>query len=248
MKTKTKITVAVVSVLSVVALAGTGYAGWVISNTKEGVGNGNVVVYDVTDNSIELTLQENYDGKVIWGKAQNTAENDWFGYDGVDDESFNPQITFKVKNLKPIYTAEPQVHATLEVVAHGNALTSYNECRKDGILIVAPEANASVNINAGITKTADQKDKSDSFNYTLDLQSVKGTNLFGWGSYFNGNPVNFYNAHAAGDSLSNQGTTTTYFEDAKEKMGKISQLNGITFKISITADHAKQSGTTSQGK
>ena len=36
MKTKTKLTVAIASVLSVVALAGTGYAGWVISQNAEG--------------------------------------------------------------------------------------------------------------------------------------------------------------------------------------------------------------------
>lgn len=65
MKTKTKLTVAIASVLSVAALAGTGYAGWVISSTKEGKGNGEVIVYDVTDNSVELNVQENYAGKII---------------------------------------------------------------------------------------------------------------------------------------------------------------------------------------
>lgn len=239
MKTKTKLTVAIASVLSVAALAGTGYAGWVISSTKEGKGNGEVIVYDVTDNSVELKVQENYAGKIIWGKAEKTAPNDWFGYDNVEDQNFNPSISFTIKNLKPVYTVAPQVHATLVVKASDEALTAYNKCRTNN-LIVAPEANKAINIDAGITEKASQTNETDSFSYTLDLQAIKDTNLFGWGSYFNGNPINFYNAHAANDKI--DGTETTYFADASSKMGQINQLNGITFEISITADHAKQSG------
>ena len=44
MKTKTKLTIAVASVLSVVALAGTGYAGWVISKDASSHTQGNVTV------------------------------------------------------------------------------------------------------------------------------------------------------------------------------------------------------------
>ena len=243
MKTKTKLTVAIASVLSVAALAGTGYAGWVISSTKEVKGNGEVIVYDVTDNSVELTVQENYAGKIIWGKTTKTAQYDWFGYENVEEQNFNPSISFTVKNLKPVFTVEPQVHATLEVKASGDALTAYNECRTAN-LIVAPEANKAINIDAGITKTHSQTEETDSFSYTLDLQASKGTYLFGWGTYFNSsNPINFYNAHAANDKIKIDEKETTYFADASNKMSQINQLSGITFEISITADHAKQSGT-----
>lgn len=241
MKTKTKFTIAIASVLSVAALAGTGYAGWVISSTKEEKGNGEVIVYDVTDNSVELTVPENYAGKIIWGKTKKTAQNDWFGYDDkVEDQNFNPSISFTVKNLKPAYTVEPQVHATLVVKASDEALTAYNKCRTEN-LIVAPEANKAIVIDAGITKTKSQTDETNSFSYTLDLQASKGTNLFGWGPYFNGNPIDFYNDHAANDTIDETGTT--YFADASAKMSQINKLSGITFEISITADHAKQSGT-----
>ena len=139
-----------------------------------------------------------------------------------------------------MFTVKPQVHATLVVKASGDALTAYNKCRTDN-LIVAPEANNAIVIDAGITETHSQTDKTDSFSYTLDLQESKDTNLFGWGSYFNGsNPINFYNAYAANDKIGE--TETTYFADASDKMSQISQLSGITFEISITADHAKQSG------
>ena len=243
MKTKTKLTIAVASILSVAALAGTGYAGWVISSTKEEKGNGEVIVYDVTDNSVELKVQENYAGKIIWGKTANTASYDWFGYENVEDQNFNPSISFTVKNLKPAYTVEPQVHATLVVKASDEALTAYNECRTTN-LIVAPEANKAINIDAGIKPTASQTNDKDSFSYTLDLQEIKGTNLFGWGTYFNSsNPIDFYNAHAANDKIKIDEKETTYFADASNKMSQINQLSGITFEISITADHAKQSGT-----
>ena len=179
MKTKTKLTVAIASVLSVAALAGTGYAGWVISSTKEGKGNGEVIVYDVTDNSVELKVQENYAGKIIWGKTEKNAQYDWFGYENVEDQNFNPSISFTVKNLTPEYTVKPQVHATLEVKASDEALNAYNKCRTDN-LIVAPEANKAIKIDYGIKENASQTNQTDSFRYTLDLQASKGTNLFGW--------------------------------------------------------------------
>lgn len=244
MKTKTKLTVAIASVLSVAALAGTGYAGWVISSTKEEKGNGEVIVYDVTDNSVELKVQENYAGKIIWGKTAKTASYDWFGYDDkVEDQNFNPSISFTVKNLKPEYTVKPQVHATLVVKVSDEALTAYNNCLTNH-LIVAPEANKAIDIDAGITETHSQTGENDSFSYTLDLKASQYTYLFGWGTYFNSsNPINFYNAHAANDKIKIDEKETTYFADASNKMSQINQLSGITFEISITADHAKQSGT-----
>ena len=48
MKTKTKLTIAVASVLSVATLAGTGYAGWVLSHSVEGNANGNMTVLSAT--------------------------------------------------------------------------------------------------------------------------------------------------------------------------------------------------------
>lgn len=241
MKTKTKFTIAISSVLSVAALAGTGYAGWVISSTKEEKGNGEVIVYDVTDNSVELTVQENYAGKIIWGKTKKTAQYDWFGYENVEDQNFNPSISFTVKNLTPVFTVAPQVHATLVVKVSDEALTAYNNCLTNH-LIVAPEANKAIDIDAGITETHSQTGESDSFSYTLDLKASQDTYLFGWGTYFNSsNPINFYNAHVANDTIDETGTT--YFADASAKMSQINELSGITFEISITADHAKQSGT-----
>ena len=54
MKTKTKLTVAIASVLSVATLAGTGYAGWVISQEATKDKTGNVIVYNVGKNYIKV--------------------------------------------------------------------------------------------------------------------------------------------------------------------------------------------------
>ena len=78
MKTKTKLTVAVASVLSVAALAGTGFAGWVISKDASKDTQGNVTVYDVTDKTVtitELKLVENKNN-IIWGKATAAEKGD----------------------------------------------------------------------------------------------------------------------------------------------------------------------------
>ncbi len=253
MKTKTKITVAVVSVLSVVALAGTGYAGWVISNQVSQDKTGNVVVYDVTDNSIELNIDD-YNGSVVWGKIvkDSALTNGWFGYDNVKDEQFNPTLSFTIKNKGENDNAAPQVTAKVKVIASENdtekkSETNYEACL-NAKLIKGPSFNTDQDITSGLTSVAEGK---NGFKYTLNLatrgteEGAQLTNVFGWGEHFEGkNPINFYNAHAAGETLTSGEKSSTYFDDAKDSLNTLYGLSGIRFQITITADHAKQSETT----
>ena len=124
MKTKTKLTIAVASILSVAALAGTGYAGWVISKDASKDTQGNVTVYDVTDKTVtisDVTLTPKKDS-IVWGKATEAKKGEgslpynWFtASDDRSDEFFTPEVTFKVKNNSTNDTAKPIITATIEV-------------------------------------------------------------------------------------------------------------------------------------
>ena len=254
MKTKTKITVAVVSVLSVVALAGTGYAGWVIAQNASGEANGNVVVYNVKDNGVDMVAVSFTENKkdIIWGKTTKTASNNWFTAEAeqttegtseeMKDEFFTPEVSFTVTNKDSEDETTPNVVANLVVT--DNTAGAYASCLNDKY-IKGPEAGKENTFASGedsllkqtITQNT-EKGKENEFSVSLKINA----GFFGWGDHFkvsenNVNPINFYNAHLSTDKKSDAKDAITYFEDAKNSMGKIFKLDGVTFKISITASH-----------
>lgn len=256
MKTKTKLMVAIASVLSVVALAGTGYAGWVISQNAEDKADGNVLVYNVKNNAVDMTKPEFFDNKssIIWGKdsrAELTATS-WFSWtnDGEtntrQEQFFTPSVTFEISNKDTTDFKQPIVEATLTVTDVEN---KYETCRT-AQLIHGPEAGVAQKFDAqsdtGLKTTITQKENEKN---KFDVILAVGSNVFGWGSHFavggvNKNPAYFYNAEGitadkAIDSSLAYDEATTYFDDANKAMSAIHGLEGITFEINITVSHAK---------
>lgn len=247
MKTKTKLTIAVASVLSVAALAGTGYAGWVISQNAEDKANGNVLVYNVKNNAVEMTKPEFVDEKssIIWGKDSNATKTDTSWFSWTDDSEtntrkeqfFTPSVTFEISNKDTKDSTQPIVEATLTVTDVGS---KYENCRA-AKLINGPKAGEAQKFDSatGLKTTITPKtDKQNTFDVTLSV----GSDIFGWGSHFavdgvNKNPAYFYNAHKATDKIGGNGKT--YFDDANESMTAIYGLNDVTFEINITVSHAK---------
>ena len=255
MKTKTKLTVAIASVLSVVALAGTGYAGWVISKDASSHTQGNVTVYDVTDKTVtisDVALTSKKDS-IVWGKAtaaekgEGSLPYNWFNdSDDRSDEFFTPEVTFKVKNNSTNDTAKPIITATIEVKDNktqrlDDSTGAYAYCLSKKY-IKGPEANTPTAItipadNSFLRNTANNNE----FSGTLSVQS----DLFGWGSHFETssneakkivNPYIFYNSHAHQDEIE---SNKTYYDDALEVMnGSIAKLDGVQFIITINAAHA----------
>lgn len=254
MKTKNKLTIAVASVLSVAALAGTGYAGWVISKDASKDTQGNVTVYNVTDKTVTITNLELVENKnnIIWGKATeadkkaHSLSQSWFN-DASDrlDEFFTPEVSFKVKNNSTSDFSKPKITATIEVKDNeveraDNSKGAYAYCRSQNY-ITGPAAGVKQEITIP-TVTADVSN-SNEFSGTLSVQS----GLFGWGSHFetssdgakkNVNPYIFYNSHNYEEKLSTD-TNKTYYDDALEVMnGAIAKLDGVQFTITINAVHA----------
>ncbi len=255
MKTKTKLTIAVASVLSVVALAGTGYAGWVLSHNVEGNANGNMEAYGVADKTVTLspiTFKDTDDDtkpndSIVWGKAEKASGilGTWFGYTkDVADEFFTPVLSFTITNQgeeSDISTPEFE-KATITVTDTKNG--DYQKCL-DAHLIKGPAVNTPTNIMHPIGTN-----NKNVFTYERSLvREDDGSAFFGWGDYFKGtegtptNPINFYNSKDAnGDkettSIGEEKKTVKWYEDAKDKMGRIEKLKDVKFVINLTVNHA----------
>ncbi len=232
MKTKTKLTVAILSAISLVGLAGTGYAGWVIAQNASGHAEGNVKVNEITDNGVRITdikfqKDQNY---ISWGKAVKTATNSWFnaGQD-VDDEFFAPTLTFNVANNTTSDTVKPAVNA--KIVVNDDKDTNYSKCLSSNY-IKGPSAETALTVNVSDSKT-------NTFACTVTLPQDR----FGWGEHFKSgenilNPVNFYNEHNPEDKVGTDENAVTYFDDAKTVRGAIAKLKDVKFTITLTANHA----------
>lgn len=235
MKTKTKITVAVVSVLSVVALAGTGYAGWVISQEKTDSKDGNVEVYNVTNNGVGITLGEFTGSKnsIIWGKpATDTSSitSPWLTADNRQEEFFEPELSFTVFNQTTTDDTKPVVTAKLTITAGSDALT---KCAT-GNLVSVPE-----NVETGVAITLGEPTHTEKPNEFTYKAKVSG---FGWGNHFaDKNPFVFYNtSHKAYDSLTDgYKGAKTYMDDANNALTDIYSLKETKFTITITANHGE---------
>ena len=238
MKTKTKLTVAIASVLSVVALAGTGYAGWVISKKVSKDTTGNVEVYDVVDHGVtrsDLAFQGNKN-TIIWGKPADyeskDPDTDWLTPgDDVKVEYLNPVVTFTVENndhsltdakYKPNVTAKIVVNDTNGGYANaigGGYIEGYTVDAKG--ITIDPQ-------DIVVTQNADP---NHGYQYNCSLTLSK----FNWGSHFenNQNPYTYYN----GKTLKTQDEIDYAFNDAKTALEAIANLKGVTFTVTITASY-----------
>lgn len=249
MKTKTKLTVAIASVLSVVALAGTGYAGWVLSHNVEGSANGNMMAYGVADKTVALSKLTFKDSKntIMWGKTAKASgvTGTWFGYTtDVEDEFFTPVLSFTITNQGDESDTSTPVFEIATITVTDTTAGDYQKCL-DAHLIKGPAAKTPTNIMHP-TGTHDK----NVFSYERNLVNEDGSAIFGWGDYFKvtdgipTNPINFYNSKKAGDTTSDasktgeEKKTIKWYEDANEKMGRIEKLKDVTFVINLTVNHA----------
>ena len=236
MKTKTKLTVAIASVLSVVALAGTGYAGWVISKQVSKDTTGNVQVYDVVDHGVTRSDLKFEDGKnnIIWGKPADytTKASDWLTPgDDVAVEYLHPVVTFTVENNDHTLTdAKYKPNVTAKIVVNdtnGGYANALNGGYIEGYAVDAK----GITIDSKDIVVTQNADPDHGYQYNCSLTLSK----FNWGSHFenNQNPYTYYN----GKTLTTQDEIDHKFADAKTALEAIANLKGVTFKVTITASY-----------
>lgn len=236
MKTKTKLTVAIASVLSVAALAGTGYAGWVISKQVSKDTTGNVQVYDVVDHGVTRSDLKFKDDKnsIVWGKPANyaTKDSDWLTPgDDVQVEYLNPVVTFTVENNDHTLTdAKYKPNVTAKIVVNDTNGGYANAIEGGYIEGYAVDAKG-ITIDSQDIVVTQNADPDHGYQYDCSLKLSK----FNWGSHFgnNQNPYTYYN----GKTLTTQDEIDHEFTDAKTALEAIANLNGVTFKVTITASY-----------
>lgn len=235
MKTKTKLTVAIASVLSVAALAGTGYAGWVISKKVSKDTTGNVEVYDVVDHGVTRSDLAFEGGKnsIVWGKpADYTAkDSDWLTPgDDVQVEYLNPVVTFTVENNDHTLTGDKyKPNVTAKIVVKDNTNGGYAKALTDKYIEGYAVNAEGITIDSKDIVVTPDATKGYQYNCSLTLSK------FNWGSHFgnNQNPYTYYN----GLQLDNQETIDSAFDDAKTALAAIANLKGVTFKVTISASY-----------
>ncbi len=212
---KRKIIISAVSVGAVFALAGVGYAAWVIagSNQSDNSQKANVEAYTVTDKRIGLSVVTN-DNAVVFGKPKTTdISTAWLTAESdVKDEDLTFSFTATVKNAK--YCSG----VTASIAVADESKTVWNDAVTNGY-VVTPEVS--------VGTAAAQDDGSATY-------SITGT--FAWGTHFGGkNPYIYYNEKTMSGKV---GTTdSTYADDAVAALSAIYKLNGASFVLTVTANY-----------
>lgn len=251
---KSKLTISIASILSVLVLVGVGFAAWVIINPKvEKEAAGNIEVDTVTDNSYDINAEfvktvDTTNGTIVFGKKI--------------PESYNRPIWLTNNNEK-----EEKLTATLTLTAQNFNANSWTEISKKTLTVSMKtiKSNADDNGFAGLATgekkyikfpvmsgtdiTASKADAAqwsdvtvkvplEKFKYTKGetTATYELTITFSWGEYFtdNGsivNPYVFYNnKDYSTENATLANTDLTAIHEA---------LNGVSYQVSIKEQAAQ---------
>lgn len=245
---KSKLTISIASILSVLVLVGVGFAAWVIINPNVGANaDGNIEVDTVTDHSYDIKAEflktsDATNGTIVFGKKI--------------PESYNRPIWLTNNNEK-----EEKLTATLTLTAQNFEADSWTEISKKTLTVSMNSLKSSaadtgfaglatgekkyikfpVITGTGITASkADAAQWSDvtvqipleKFEYTegATTATYELTITFSWGEYFTDkgsivNPYVFYNHmdySTVNAALANTDLTAIH-----------NALNGVSYKVSI---------------
>lgn len=245
---KSKLTISIASILSVLVLVGVGFAAWVIINPnvhKEA--ESTITAETVTDKSYTLEAAFAADEKIVFG-APETMNNSkaWFTADDkTAKEDLTAKLTLKL-NYKDWSVIPTEFSVTMKTKQGKDDDTVFNSLR-DGTdqalkgtlakknfianpTITYGSTTANVTMNGGavkIAKTAfsdyDETDTTTDKTVTLDI-----TITFGWGTYFTVentvvNPYVFYNGKNYEDTR----------VEANTVINAIAKLNTVKYVVTI---------------
>lgn len=219
---KSKLTISIASILSVLVLVGVGFAAWVIINPKVNKEvDGTITAETVTDKSYTLEAAFAADEKIVFGAPETmNNSNAWFTADDkTEKEDLTAKLTLTLKYKD--WSVIPDEFSVTMKTKKGEAADTFFNSLRDGTdptltdtlanqnFIANPKiaygsTTADVKMNGDpvkdavkIAKTAftgyDAKDTTTEKEVTLDI-----TITFGWGTYFTVentvvNPYIFYN-------------------------------------------------------
>ena len=244
---KSKLTISIASILSVLVLVGVGFAAWVIINPnvhKEAPGN--ITAETVTDKSYTLDAQIT-GGEIVFG-APETMDNSkaWFT---ADDKTAKEDLTAKLTltlNYKD-WSVIPNEFSVTMKTKQGEGDDVFNSLRNgtDSALtgtlagknfIANPQitygsTTATVTMNGAavkIAKTAfpdyNATDTTTDKTVTLDI-----TITFGWGTYFTVENTGVVNPYVFYNGKDYEKTR----EEANTVINAIAQLNTVKYVVTI---------------
>ncbi len=247
---KKKLSLTLISILSVVVLVGVGFAAWIITTPSvEEKQTGTITASGVTDARYKLTATINNES-IVFGKPSNYSDNnsDWFkpgddvgvenltatltltltkpdGITGLDETDFSylpDTFTFTMKATKPGSGEGSSVDANDDF----NQAVNQNHVKNPTISYTASgETNATKkDVTLGtaieIAKSAFTKDADNKYTLTIAIK-------FAWGTAFTDethtNPYNYFNSLPYDENA----------EKALELNAMQEKINGISYEVTI---------------
>ena len=243
---KSKLTITVASILSVLTLVGVGFAAWVISNPSVSADqNGTITAETVSDKSYTLEAVIATDDKIVFGApAKMEAKNAWLTADAktqTEDLSATLTLTLKYKdwNYVPVNFSVTMKskkggvddNTVFTDLVSKNYITnpkiSYSKDSKTNTADVAMNGAATeISREAFSQNASNPNGESDEKTATLEI-----TITFGWGDHFkvgteNVNPYVFYNREDK--------TYEANHADANTALTAISGLKDVSYTVTIS--------------
>lgn len=250
---KSKLTISIASILSVLVLVGVGFAAWVIINPNvEKEAAGNIEVDTVTDNSYDIkaefvkTTGDATNGTIVFGKKDDTSITKPWLTNNEKAEKLTATLTLTAQNFKADSWTEIS-KKTLTVSM--NSLKSGADDTAFAGLATGEKKYIKFPVMSGTDITASKADATQWSDVTVKIplekfKYTKGettatyelTITFSWGEYFtdNGsivNPYVFYNnMEYSTDNAALANADLTAIHEA---------LNGVSYKVSIKEQAAQ---------
>lgn len=250
---KSKLTISIASILSVLVLVGVGFAAWVIINPKVNKEvDGTITAETVTDKSYTLEAAFAADEKIVFGAPETmNNSNAWFTADDkTEKEDLTAKLTLTLK-YKDWSVIPNEFSVTMKTKKGEAADTVFNSLR-DGTdpdltdtlanqnFIANPKiaygsTTADVTMNGDPVKNAVKIAKTAFPEYNAtDTTTEKTVKLdititFGWGAYFTVentvvNPYIFYNKKNYNEETRAEANTV---------INAIAQLNTVKYVVTI---------------
>ena len=230
---KSKLTISIASILSVLVLVGVGFAAWVIINPNVGANaDGNIEVDTVTDNSYDIKAEflktsDTANGTIVFGKKDDQSITKPWLTNTEKAEKLTANLTLTAQNFK----ADSWTEISKKTLAGFAGLATGEKKYIKFPVITGTDITAS-KADAAQWSDVTVKIPLEKFKYTKGetTATYELTITFSWGEYFtdNGsivNPYVFYNhMDYSTDNAALANTDLTAIHNA---------LNGVSYKVSI---------------
>ena len=245
---KSKLTISIASILSVLVLVGVGFAAWVIINPKvEKEATGNIEVDTVTDNSYDInaefvkTATDTTNGTIVFGKKDDPSiTNPWLT-NAAKAEKLTATLTLTAQNFKAESWAGISQKTltvsmkTIKSKADDNGFATLVSSK----YIAYPTLSGAGNVSKALTAWTDTVEiKLADFTHTENATTAtyELTITFAWGDHFKTtdgtveNPYVYYNKKGYAEAKDDASNALTAIHDA---------LNGVSYQVSIKEQAAQ---------